>query len=93
VTEEIKTWVKGHSGLTAFLVGEALTIAAILASIIAYAVRMDTRIETLEVRGSPHIERLEHRMTTTEAETASNKNSINRIVDVMTRELNKGDRK
>jgi len=93
MTDDVKTWAKSNPGLATFLIGEALTIAAILASLIAYAVRMDTRIETLEVRGSPHIERLEHRMTTTEAETASNKNSINRIVDVMTRELNKGDRK
>lgn len=93
MTDQIKMWVKGHTGLAAFLIGEALTIAAILASLIAYAVRMDTRIGTLEVRGSPHIERIEHRITTIEAKTIANENRLDKIVDVMTRELNKGDRK
>lgn len=93
MTNEIKTWAKANSGLATFLIGEAMAIATILASLVAYAVRMDTRIETLEVRGSPHIEKIDSRVTTIETKVNSHEQSIDRIVNVMTRELNKGDRK
>jgi uncharacterized coiled-coil protein SlyX len=52
-------------------------------------VRLETRVNTLEVRGSPHLAEINNRLTVTEKETEANAASIRRIVDVLTRELGK----
>jgi hypothetical protein len=46
-------------------------------------------VNTLETRGSPHLERIDNRLTVLESLTRSNKESVDRIVDVLTRELGK----
>jgi hypothetical protein len=39
------------------------------------------------VRGSPHLAEINNRLTTTEKETNANKDRIDRIVTIMTKEL------
>jgi len=53
----------------------------------AYMVRLETRVNTLEIRGSPHLGEINNRLTVLEAATKDNKTSIDRIVNIMTREL------
>jgi hypothetical protein len=86
---ELKSWVRENSTLVYFLIAQALAIGAVGVSIIAYAVRLETRVNTLEVRGSPHLAVIDNRLTVLESLTRSNKESIDRVVDVMTRELGK----
>jgi hypothetical protein len=52
-------------------------------------VRLETRVYTLEVRGSPHLERIDNRLTMLEGRTKENSDRLERVVDVLTRE-NKG---
>jgi uncharacterized coiled-coil protein SlyX len=56
---------------------------------LAYFTRLEERVHILEVRGSPHLAEINNRLTTTEKETDSNKARIDRVVEIMTRELNK----
>jgi hypothetical protein len=85
----VKSWFHENHALVYFLVAQGLAIGTAVLSITAYMVRLETRVNTLEVRGSPHLAVIDNRLTVLESRTESNKESIDRIVEVMTRELNK----
>ncbi len=86
--DKVRSWFSDNQTLVYFLVAQALAIGAAAISIIAYSVRLETRVNTLEVRGSPHLSVIDNRLTVLEKQTEANKGSIDRIVDVMTRKLN-----
>jgi uncharacterized coiled-coil protein SlyX len=50
-------------------------------------VRLETRVSTLEIRGSPHLAEINNRLTVLEKETERNTARLERIIDVMTKEL------
>jgi hypothetical protein len=50
-------------------------------------VRLEGRVNTLETRGSSHLADINNRLTVTEKETEANKSRIDRIVEIMLREL------
>jgi uncharacterized coiled-coil protein SlyX len=85
---ELRSWLRDNSTLVYFLVAQAIAIGAVVVSIIAYSVRLESRVTTLEVRGSPHLATIDQRLTVLESKTATNKESVDRIVDVMTKRLN-----
>ena len=78
----IRNWVEQNQALAI-----ALIIQALIAG--AYILNMEARLSTLETRGSPHLERIENRLTALEGETETNKQRIDRVVEIMTRELKK----
>jgi hypothetical protein len=82
MTGKVTSWLLENRTLLSVLVAQGLAI-------LIYAVRLETRVTTLETRGSPHLERIDSRLTVLESLTRSNKESVDRIVDVMTRELGK----
>jgi N6-adenosine-specific RNA methylase IME4 len=84
----LKTWAKENATLVYFLIAQAIGIGAAVLSMTAYMVRLETRVETLETRGSPHLSTIDNRLTVLESKTTENKRSIDRIVDVMTKRLN-----
>jgi hypothetical protein len=84
----VRSWFQDNHTLVYFLVAQAIAIGAVAVSIIAYSVRLETRVNILEVRGSPHLAEINNRLTVLEKQTEANKGSIDRIVDVMTRRLN-----
>ena len=51
----IKSWFKDNQTLVYFLIAQAIAIGAAVLSMTAYMVRLETRVSTLEVRGSPHL--------------------------------------
>jgi uncharacterized coiled-coil protein SlyX len=81
-------WFRENQTLVYFLVAQAIAIGAASISIIAYSVRLETRVTTLEVRGSPHLAIIDNRLTVLESKTTDNKEAIDRIVAVMTKKLN-----
>ena len=85
---EIKNWFKENSAIVWFLIGQA-----ILAGI--YMVNLEARVNTLEERGSPHLAEINTRLTVLEGQTKDNKEAVDRVVAIMTKELHvmpKGDR-
>lgn len=84
----VRSWFHDNQTLVYFLVAQAIAAAAIAVSIIAYSVRLEGRVTTLEVRGSPHLTVIDNRLTVLEKQTEANKASIDKIIDVMTRKLN-----
>ena len=88
-TRSAKSWFQNNQTLVYFLVAQAIALGAVAVSIIAYSVRLETRVNTLEVRGSPHLAEINNRLTVLESQTQTSKQSIDRIVEIMTRELRK----
>jgi hypothetical protein len=85
--DKVRSWVAENQTLIYFLVAQAIAIGAAVISIVAYSVRLETRVNTLEVRGSPHLSEINNRLTVLEKQIEANKQSIDRIVDVMTKNL------
>jgi hypothetical protein len=77
---ELKTWFKDNQVIVIALIGQAI-VAGI------YMVNLEARVTILEVRGSPHLEQINTRLTVNEKETEANEKSIERIKDVMTKNL------
>jgi hypothetical protein len=86
---ELKEWVRANSTLVYFLFAQALALISGAAWALSYMTTLENRVSTLETRGSPHLGTIDNRLTVLESQTRSNKESIERIVDVMTKELGK----
>ena len=76
----MKSWFKENLVLVIGLIGQAVIA-------IIYMVNLEARVSTLEVRGSPHLAEINTRLTVLEGATKDNQHRIERIVDVMTKEL------
>jgi hypothetical protein len=79
MTDTVKSWLKENYFLGGLFVA--------LFSVTAYVVKLETRVNTLETRGSPHLGLIDNRLTVLESTTRDNKSSIDRIVNIMTKEL------
>lgn len=86
--DAIKSWFRENQTLVFFLIAQAVAIGTAVLTITAYMVRLETRVSTLEIRGSPHLAEINNRLTTTEKETAANTHRLDRVVEIMTRQLN-----
>ena len=87
MVETAKTWLRENSTLVYFLIAQLIAIGAAVLSMTAYMTKLESRVSTLETRGSPHLAEINNRLTTTERETAANKERIDRMVGIMTKEL------
>ena len=85
---ELRGWLKDNQTLVYFLIAQAIAIGAAVLSMTAYMVKLEQRVLTMEIRGSPHLEKIDARLTVLEAQTKENKDRLERIVDIMTRRLN-----
>lgn len=93
MNDAVRSWFKDNHTLVIFLIGQALAIGAASAGIIAYMVRLETRVHILETRGAPYtaekLGQIDDRLTKIEQQQLANKISLDRIVEIMTRELRK----
>ena len=85
----IKSWFKDNATLVYFLIAQAIAIGAAVLSITAYMVRLETRVVTLETRGSPHLTVIDNRLTVLESKTDQNKLTIEQMKEIMLRDLNR----
>jgi hypothetical protein len=81
------SWFRDNQTLVYFLVAQAIAIGAAVLSVTAYMVRLETRVSTMELRGSPHLADINTRLTVLEGLTKTNKESVDRISEIMLREL------
>jgi hypothetical protein len=85
---ELKAWVRANSTLVYFLFAQALALISGAAWALSYMTTLENRVNTLETRGSPHLGEIDRRLTVLESKTTSNKESVDRIVEIMTKRLN-----
>lgn len=88
MVESAKSWMRANSTLIYFLIAQAIFFGGLTFTGYGYMVRLETRVSTLEIRGSPHLSTIDNRLTVLESQTKTNAGSIDRIVDVMTKRLN-----
>lgn len=89
MVESAGNWFRQNSTLVYFLIAQFIAAAIGGASMLAYFTRLEERVHTLEVRGSPHLAEINNRLTVTEKETQKNSDRVDRVVDILTRELGK----
>jgi uncharacterized coiled-coil protein SlyX len=87
--EKVRSWFSDTS-LLVFLVGQGIAIGAAVISLIIYMTTLETRVATLEIRGSPHLAEINNRLTVLERSTEDNKRRLERVIDIMTKELHIG---
>jgi hypothetical protein len=85
MVEGAKSWLRENSTLIYFLIAQAIAIGAAVLSMTAYVVKLETRVATMETRGSPHLSIIDNRLTVLESQTENNKERINRLVDGATK--------
>ena len=92
MVEGAKSWLRDNSTLIYFLIAQFIAIGASAASGIAYMVKLETRVHIMETRGAEYtVQRMEEmklKIATLEHQIERNEQSINRIVDIMTKKLN-----
>jgi N6-adenosine-specific RNA methylase IME4 len=86
---EFKGWLQQNSTLVYFLIAQFVFVGGLAFSGYGYMVRLEERVSTLETRGSPHLSTIDNRLTVLESQTRENKERLERVVEIMTRELNK----
>ena len=92
MVQEAKSWLRDNSTLIYFLIAQFIALGAGAASILAYMVKLETRTHIMETRGAEYtvarMEEMKLKIAALEHQIEKNENSINRIVDVMTKRLN-----
>jgi len=80
----MKSWMRENQTLLGFLILQAIAI-------VAYAVKLETRVSTMETRGASftvaRMDGLNERITVLEQKIDRNQSSIERIVETMTKNL------
>jgi hypothetical protein len=82
-----QSWIKENSTLVYFLIAQAIALSTGAAYGLSYMVRLETRVNTLEVRGSPHLGDINNRLTVLESTTKDNKQRLDNVISIMTKEL------
>ena len=91
MVEDARAFLRNNSTLIYFLIAQFIAIGAGAASVLAYMVKLETRVETMEVRGAAYtvarMDEMKLNIAKLQQDIDKNEESIKRIVDVMTREL------
>ena len=86
---ELKSWFRENHTLIMFLGAQAIAIGAAAAAMIAYSVKLETRVYTMETRGAEYtvdrMNKFDQRITVLEQNIKKNEASIERIVDRLTK--------
>jgi ERCC4-type nuclease len=84
MVESAKSWIRENSTLVYFLIAQVIAIGTAASAIIAYSVKLETRVSIMETRGAEYtvgiMSDMKQRITVLEQQTKQNEASINRIV-------------
>ena len=93
MVDQLKSWFQQNHTLVMFLGAQLVAMGAGAAWVIAYSVKLETRVSIMETRGAEYtvdrMNRIDQRITVLEQQIKKNEASIERIVDVMTGGLKK----
>ena len=90
---EFRSWFRENQTLVMFLGAQAIAIGAAAAAILAYSVKLETRVFILETRGAEYsvarLNKIDERLTVLEGSLKKTAAQVDRVVDIMTRGLPK----
>ncbi len=85
MVDTAKSWLKENQTLALFLVAQLIALGAASAAIIAYSVKLETRVSIMETRGAEYsvarMNDMANKITVLEQKIATNEASIRRLVD------------
>ena len=87
MVEQVSSWVRQNTGIVAVLIAQTIALIGGIAYVVNWKAVIESRVHILEERGSPHLAQINNRLTVTEKETTANKERIDRVVEIMLREL------
>jgi hypothetical protein len=94
MVEGTKSFFREHSAILLALGAQFVAVGAAAASLLAYMVKLETRVSTMEERGAAYtvsrMDEMKLKINSLERQIETNEQSIKRVIDVMTRELGKG---
>jgi hypothetical protein len=76
----IKSWLSDNQAIAIFLLTQ--TVVGLI-----YFVNLESRVNTLEDRGSPHLAEINTRLNVLEGTTKDNKDRLDKVTDIMTKNL------
>jgi hypothetical protein len=93
MVEQARSWIKENTSLVVFLAAQIITMGAGAAWIIAYSVKLETRVHIMETRGAEYtVSRMngfDQRITVLEGLIKDNKERIDRLLAQYLRDVQK----
>jgi hypothetical protein len=93
MVEGTKSFFREHSAILLALGAQFVAVGAAAASLLAYMVRLETRVSIMEERGAAYtvsrMDEMKLKINGLETQIENNEASIKRVIDIMTRELGK----
>lgn len=84
MVEEARSWFRENQTMVLFLIAQAIAIGAAAAALIAYSVKLETRVHIMETRGAEYtvarMEEMKQRISVLESNMKDNKDRIDRIL-------------
>ena len=95
MVQEVKSWIKENSTLVYFLIAQLIAIGAGAASILAYSVKLETRVHIMETRGAEYsvarMARMEEKITVLQQQILQNQETIKIVRDQYFKDRDKWD--
>lgn len=90
MVEEARSWLRENHTLVIFLVAQAIAIGGAAAAVIAYSVKLETRVSIMETRGAEYtvarMSKIDERLTVLEGAIKENSARIERVVEILLRD-------
>ena len=84
MVEQARSWIKDNQTLALFLVAQLIAVGTGAAAILAYSVKLETRVHIMETRGAEYtvarMEEMKQRITILEQRINTNASTIDRLV-------------
>jgi hypothetical protein len=85
VVEQLRSWFHNNHTLVVFLGAQLVTLGAGAAWMIAYSVKLETRVATMEVRGASYtvdrLNNIDQKLTAMEGSLKEHEARINRMLN------------
>ena len=89
MVDQLKSWFQQNHTLVVFLGAQLVALGAAAAAMIAYSVKLETRVSIMETRGAEYsvarVARMEERITVLEQVGNRHTTQLERIVDLLTK--------
>jgi len=89
MVNQLRSWFQDNHTLVVFLGAQLVAMGAAAAAIIAYSVKLETRVSIMETRGAEYsvqrMARMEERITVLEQVGNRHTTQLERIVDLLTK--------
>ena len=85
MVDQLRSWFRENHTLVIFLIAQAIAVGTAAAAILAYSVRLETRVAIMETRGAEYtvarLNRIDQSLTSMEGQLKEHEARINRMLN------------